>query len=832
MVEAQGLRLRTSVTALLFSETDWRATPLGPVNDWAASLRIAVQTCLNARMPMTVCLGDALHLVYNDACLPILAHKHPTGFGRPVLEVFEDISDFLAAGAEQVLGRQRTLQGVNQLLPLHRNGRVREGYFTFSYSPLLDADGSPVGVLTTAHETTHPVTDARRQQTLTRLSTQLIQTSHQPDVARFRDAFAGNPMDLARVTLFSVNPGDALEARWHIDHSGHYQARSHQKAARRAQFRFARLDTDETAMEEVADRTFALMLRASGLRSDGFILIVEPDPLVGIDRSYLAFLDILREVAGGGVHRSLAERQTYSQLRDQIDQRTDLYRLLFEHTGEAIVLSDTNGRILAANPAACRLTQYSEEALIELGHQGLIEPGSVSDLDAGIQRLLAEGRRQGTLRLRRRDGSQLEVDLTSTTLAADEDAPVQIISILRDASERTRAEQRLASTARLQALGQLTSGISQDYNDLLGVILLGAELLEQHLSHDEEAESTARLVVSAALRAADLTRQLLTFSQKRPMHLELVDVGQLLDELAQALRRMLGNRIKLRLHHHDRITLRTDASQLHNALLNLALNARDAMPDGGTLELMARQRLLDSADARALDVPPGDYLALTVRDDGVGIPQQQLRRVIEPFFTSKPQGKGTGLGLSMVYGFARQSGGQLVIDSEPGRGTRVELLLPDDHVAVPQDQPTHDAGQPWSCRPQEQPRILLMEQNPILADMLVRALAYRGYTVHRCADLEALKQVLAKSVDDPTTLLIDSRLLDERQDSAPALRACLRQHDELAVMLMSGRQTASLDDMASGHVLIKPFRSRALLDFLDNGPGHATNRTPGGGGAW
>lgn len=825
MLEFEGLSLRTCVTTLQFAETDWAATSLGRVRDWSPHSRIAIQTCLNSRLPMALCLGDDLLLVYNDAYLPILAHKHPAAFGRPALKVFEDIAGFLEAGVDRVVRQRQTVQASNQMLALNRNSVVREGYFTLSYSPLLDSEGGLLGIFVVAHETTDSTIDARRQRTLTLLSTALIKAARDINVPRFREAFASNPMDLHKLTLFALTQDGAIESRWYVNHEDAETAPAHYRHARRARLALERLKLQETTSRQLGERVFALILRVSGANSRGFVLIMEPAPLVHPDPDYQTFLDVIREIAGGGIYRALAERQAYSQIREQLDQRTYLYRLLFEHTGEAIILSDARGRILAANPAACQLTQYSETELQQHVQQNLIATETHAALQKGIETLLQGGAGNGMLRLRRKDGSLLDVDVASSLLTGNEGEAPRIVSLLRDASERLRSQERLTSTARLQALGQLTSGISQDYNDLLGVMLLGAESLQADHRDHSETSKTAQLVVSAALRATDLTRQLLTFSQHRPMQLEQVEVGHLLNEFGAVLKRTLGEQIQLRLHHHDHLQVWTDPSQLHNALLNIALNARDAMPDGGTLEITTLARLLDNADAAALDVQPGAFVEINVRDTGIGIPEDQLPRIIEPFFTSKAQGKGTGLGLSMVYGFVRQSGGQLKIDSKPAKGTRVQLLLPastgsrQTDAGLSSQTPRHEISGQWHSRL----AILVADQNTLLAEMLVRALRHQGLDVHHCEDVPEVERALECIGDRHPLLLLDNRLLEGQARDNKAFRDLLLRSPELSIMLMSGHQKHDPAPHTPFRTLVKPFRMATLLEALQD---HANTAGP------
>ena len=249
--------------------------------------------------------------------------------------------------------------------------------------------------------------------------------------------------------------------------------------------------------------------------------------------------------------------------------------------------------------------------------------------------------------------------------------------LARETAERERTAAMLRQSQKMEAVGQLTGGVAHDFNNLLTVIVANLERLERKLPNaDEDVKRTLTHAMTGAERAAVLTQQLLAFSRKQPLEPTLVDVNDLMAGLAELLRRTLGERITLETGPQaDLWSTRIDANQMENALVNLALNARDAMPEGGCLTL-ATANLPEAAAALVPDLPAADYVMVEVTDTGEGISPEVIDRVFEPFFTTKPIGQGTGLGLSQVYGFATQSSGHILIESAPGLGTTVRLYLP------------------------------------------------------------------------------------------------------------------------------------------------------------
>jgi PAS domain S-box-containing protein len=391
------------------------------------------------------------------------------------------------------------------------------------------------------------------------------------------------------------------------------------------------------------------------------------------------------------------------------------------------------------------------------------------------------------------------------------DGALQWDGIGIDVTDRKAAEDHLLQAQKTEAIGQLTGGVAHDFNNLLTVITGNAELLGEILGGGDPAAAEAvRGILAASGRGAELTHQLLAFARKQPLQPRAVDVNRLISDLRPLLAGPLGEDIELRFElRADPTIAHIDAHQLQSAMLNLAVNARDAMPSGGRLLIETGNVALDRQQAAAFgELRPGRYIVIRIADTGSGMPQEVAARAIEPFFTTKPVGQGTGLGLSMAFGFAKQSGGHLAIDSVPGEGTTVRLLLPQAVLVA--------ATRPGAVAQQDRPRgsetILLVEDDPAVRGTVRTLLANLGYRVIEAASGRAALDIIAG--DHPIDLLftdvvmpggIDGfQLVEEGRRLRPGLKAlCASGYAESAIERY-GRRPPGID------LLQKPFRAREL----------------------
>jgi PAS domain S-box-containing protein len=346
--------------------------------------------------------------------------------------------------------------------------------------------------------------------------------------------------------------------------------------------------------------------------------------------------------------------------------------------------------------------------------------------------------------------------------------------------QRERTEERLFQSQRLEALGQLTGGVAHDFNNLLTIVSGNLQMLEEHLEEPLYGK-LVKTALRATSRGADLTRKLLAFSRRQALQPRAVEVGPLLASLAEMLRRTLGARIEVRLVLEDHLPAVTaDPGMLDTALLNLAVNARDAMPEGGQLTLEAHRESLD-ADyaAREAEVTPGEYVQIAVSDDGAGMPPEVLGRAFEPFFTTKDSSKGSGLGLSLVYGFVKQSGGHIKAYSEPGLGTTIKLYLPTVVDASLPPAPVVDA----TIRGGDE-TILVVEDDDEVRAVAVGFLDRLGYRVLQAGDAPTALEQLERHRD--IALLFTDVVLRGEANGPDLAREARRRYPGLEVLFTSG----------------------------------------------
>ncbi|WP_017464147.1 PAS domain S-box protein [Dyella ginsengisoli] len=385
--------------------------------------------------------------------------------------------------------------------------------------------------------------------------------------------------------------------------------------------------------------------------------------------------------------------------------------------------------------------------------------------------------------------------------------------LLASAIQRSRSDQQLAHAHQLDALGQLSGGIAHDFNNMLTIISGNLQMLDAERAGDPGAHP----LIESALRAVDhgaaLTRKLLGFSRQRALSPRALRPQRVLAELGEMLVHTLGERVRLSMDcAADVPAVLADASELETALVNLALNARDAMPDGGALRITARARPTPPEGPDGL--PPGSYVAFTVADTGTGMSRDVLKRAMDPFFTTKTAGKGTGLGLSMVYGFVRQSGGRVRIESMPGQGTRVELLLPTSPMP-PQEEDEPDTAPDAGVR-RDPPKVLVVEDEPDVRRVAMGLLRALGYE-----PVEAISasQALARLHDDPAIRLMFSDVaLGDGHTGFELVREARMMRPGLAVLLTSGYEQASAGAAAAQRdgiqLLRKPYRQGQLAEAV------------------
>jgi len=511
---------------------------------------------------------------------------------------------------------------------------------------------------------------------------------------------------------------------------------------------------------------------------------------------------------------------------DVLRDNEERYRLLIEASPDALLVTSTDGKVLFASSTAVDLFGADSAAqLIGLDMIEFVHPDHRDDVNARRRNILDEGVLPFAERKRLRlDGAEFFSESRGIPFEWN-NAPA-ILIIIRDITDRKLAEAQLQRAQKMEAVGQLTSGVAHDFNNLLTVILGNSETLKQRLGDGIEGRP-ADAVIRAAKRGAELTHRLLAFSRQQPLSPKHIHLDSLVAGMTDMLSRTLGEATEIETTGGaDLWTVEVDPGQLENALLNLAINARDSMPDGGSLRLETANSHIDEDGAAAEpSVSPGDYVTLSVADTGAGMAPNVLERVFEPFFSTKEVGKGSGLGLSMVYGFVAQSGGRVEIDSEEGRGTKVTMFLPRGRepdrakvVGEANDLPT-SRGE----------TLLLVEDEADVRTLIAAMLDDLGYEALEAATATEAIAVFenAPRVD----LVVTDIVMPGGMSGLDLISSLESRHSDVRALFISGypNMVEPRDGAPNRgiNVLNKPFNKQDLAQNVRE----ALDRSPGGGRA-
>jgi len=497
-----------------------------------------------------------------------------------------------------------------------------------------------------------------------------------------------------------------------------------------------------------------------------------------------------------------------------------------------------DGKRLYNSPSYQKLLGYSLEELEKTSAYDQIHPDDMAAVTAAAQeaRTTGVGRRL-EYRVRHKSGEWRVLESTASPVRNAAGAVEKLVIVNRDITERRELEQQLVLSQRLEAVGKLSGGIAHDFNNLLGVIIGYSEALQQSIGPENPLREAIDEIQKAGQRAATLTQQLLAFSRKQVLEPKILDLNSIVEDMRKMLRRLIGEDIELNFNMPaDLGRVKADRGQLEQVILNLAVNARDAMPHGGELKIETANAQLGEKDVlRYRYVIPGRYIVLTVGDTGTGMDAKTKSHIFEPFFTTKEKGKGTGLGLATVYGVVKQSGGYIWLESEPGKGTTFRIFLPRvegvAEVAAPAEPVKRGDG----------PRtILLVEDEPSLRKLTHRTLKDMGYSVLEANDAAQAIDV-ARSTDAPIDLLLTDVIMPGMSGGDLAKKLS-PENPHMRVLFMSGYTDGAIEVRGSlppgMSVLRKPFTRDVLVrtveaalahppreSRIENGVVHAGNET-------
>ncbi len=486
-------------------------------------------------------------------------------------------------------------------------------------------------------------------------------------------------------------------------------------------------------------------------------------------------------------------------------------RQLLEATPEGIVSLDPAGRCTFVNAAATRLLGYSADELHgqefhALIHHSQADRTPIPRHESPIQRTLAsqQGCRVSNEVFWRADGTFLAVEYAVTPLA-ERGAVNGVVVSFRDISEHRWLEERFRQSQKMEPLGRLASGVTHDFNNLLTIISGYSEILFERLKGDAASRELIVEIQKAQDRAAALTRQLLAFTRQQTPCVRPIQLNSIIQDISNLLRRLIGENIEIASCLACSLgRVRADVSQLEQVLLNLAINARDAMPNGGKITLETANVELDEAYARAHpDVNPGPYVLMSVADTGCGMSPDVLAHLFEPFFTTKEPGKGTGLGLSTVAGIVKNSGGHIRVFSEPGRGTTFKIYLP---------RFFDDSARPAGSGFRGGETILLVEDDPGVCGLVQRILAAKGYAVLHARDLREARQLMEMHAGTIDLFLGDVELA--RTQGRSVLHLLSARHPGVKSLFISGYPGGMILNPGETEtvtaILQKPFSTETL----------------------
>lgn len=730
--------------AKLMRSRDWSKTGLGPPEDWPQGLKIPLQMMLTSRFEMWLGWGKDLAFFYNDAYAPTLGIKHPVALGQPMREVWKEVFSDVEDRIRSVLDDGVATWDKALLLLLERSGYPEETYHTFSYSPLRNDEGQVEGLMCVVTEETERVISERRLRKLGFLADKLIGTKSRQDVLSAAESlFAEHRRDFPFALIFLRSLSNSLvghactaDAEPLVSWNWPFDASDEDQLGRRIALDGHGAASIPTGAWKISPK-HALVLPIRGSDKSYGSLVLGLNPHRPDDRGNLAFAQLIAgQIAGALANVDALESERLRAERIWLNSR------------DLIVVVGDDNKFQSVSPSWKHILGHEPEDIIGRTFRDFVHPDDLESTADGLR----DAQNVGNLtafenRYISRGGETRWISWNTSVegnvvYAYGRDITAEKLQ----ASALAAAEDQLRQSQKMEAVGQLTGGIAHDFNNMLSVVTGSLELLGRRI---DPSNSQARRFLDAAMegakRSAALTQRLLAFSRQQPLQPQTIDPNKLVAEASELLRHSIGTAIRLETVLAGGVwRVHVDPNQLTSALVNLAVNARDAMPAGGKLTIETQNSYLDDGYAfENLDVTPGQYVMLAVTDTGSGMSADVLAKAFEPFFTTKAVGKGTGLGLSQVYGFIKQSSGHVKIYSERDQGTTIKLYLP-RALTLADDTEAKDAP----IKPYEKFKeiILVVEDEPAVRLFSVEALIELGYRVLEAGDpATALELIRSRS---------------------------------------------------------------------------------------
>ena len=766
----------------LVAAYDWSKTTLGAIHTWAPALQSTVAFLLRSPVPIVSLWGEDGVMIYNDAYSVFAGGRHPTLLGSKVREGWPEVADFndnvmkvgLAGG---------TLSYKDQELTLHRTGAPEQVWMNLDYSAVVDDRGRNIGVISIVNETSERVRAAQALQVLNAdLERQVLERAHEQGMT-----WHVNPDMMAVVSMegrfLATNPAWGTTLGYNAeDMRGFlYTDLLHPDDISSAQSALEKLLRGEAVLR-VENRYRA---KDGNYRWFSWVCVPESDKIYCI----------IRDVTEEKIARA---------------ERDQLWRL----SEDMLARAGYGGDMSAVNPAWTQVLGWSKQELLTNPYADIIHP---DDVPATVSALAEMGKTGQPTRFENRILTKSGIWTPVGWTVSPEADSTNFIAVGRDLSdykareaELAKAHEQLRQSQKMEAVGQLTGGLAHDFNNILAGIGGSLEMISTRLAQGRIADADRYVTGAggAVKRAAGLTQRLLAFSRRQTLDPKPTNLNGLVNGMLDLIHRSMGPGIEVETAGATGLwSTFVDASQLENALLNLCINARDAMPDGGKLTIETGNRWVDRHSAKQHDLDPGQYVSLCVSDNGTGMAPDVVARAFDPFYTTKPIGQGTGLGLSMVYGFAGQSGGTVRIYSEVNKGSMICIYLP-RHTADAESDHDAPGADLELARAVGGETILVVDDEPLVRMLATEQLEELGYTVLEAGDGPAALRILTspRHID----LLITDVGLPNGMNGRQVADAARVSRPTLEVLFITGyAENAVLNHghLDQGmHVMTKPFQ--------------------------